>query len=50
LLPISRREILFGVIGAVPTVRNASIGDGRRTWNYTTCLNIVFLMLAALFV
>jgi hypothetical protein len=40
-------EILFGVIGAVPTARNPSIGMDGPTWNYTTRLNIAFLVLAA---
>jgi uncharacterized membrane protein YraQ (UPF0718 family) len=40
-------EFLFGVLGLVPTTRNARVGDTGITWNYTTYLNIVFLLLAA---
>ena len=41
-------EIIFGLLRLVPTgARNASIGEDGITWNYTTVLNIVFLLLAA---
>ncbi len=43
-------EILFGALGLVPDTRNASVIDASVSWNYTTFLNIAFLMIAALMV
>jgi uncharacterized membrane protein YraQ (UPF0718 family) len=40
-------EILFGVTRLVPSARNARVSDAGVSWNYTTWLNIVFLVLAA---
>ena len=40
-------ELLFGVAGLVPSERNATVPDSGVSWNYTTWLNIVFLLLAA---
>jgi hypothetical protein len=40
-------ELLFEAIGIVPTERNAKVVEASVTWNYTTYLNIVFLVLAA---
>ena len=40
-------EFLFGGLGLIPTTRNAKVGDIGVQWNYTTVLNIVFLLLAA---
>ncbi len=40
-------EILFGVLGLIPTERNAMVMESSITWNYTTYLNIVFLALTA---
>jgi uncharacterized membrane protein YraQ (UPF0718 family) len=40
-------EILFGVLGLVPTARNARVEDAHLSWNYTTFLNFAFLLLAA---
>jgi len=40
-------EFLFGGLGLVPTARDAKVGEIGITWNYTTFLNIVFLLLAA---
>ncbi|HVB60302.1 MAG TPA: permease [Ktedonobacteraceae bacterium] len=43
-------EFVFGALGIIPTNRNvAAITEGIQ-WNYTTVLNIVFLILAALLV
>ena len=43
-------EIVFGAVGIIPTSRNVSaIGHGPSA-NYTSVLNIVFLLLAAIFV
>jgi hypothetical protein len=43
-------EILFGALGLIPTDRNAQVIEASVTWNYTTVLNIVFLVLAAVLV
>jgi hypothetical protein len=40
-------ELLFGVAGLVPTDRSTMIMDEGISWNYTTWLNIAFLLLAA---
>jgi uncharacterized membrane protein YraQ (UPF0718 family) len=38
-------EILFGVLGLIPSERNAQVMEASITWNYTTYLNIAFLAL-----
>ena len=40
-------EFLFGGLGLIPAQRTASVGEMGITWNYTTILNIIFLLLAA---
>ncbi|GAB2994631.1 permease [Amycolatopsis acidiphila] len=40
-------ELLFGVTGLAPTERNAKVLEAGISWNYTTWLNIAFLLLAA---
>jgi uncharacterized protein len=40
-------EFLFGGLGLVPGERKASMMTESITWNYTTWLNIAFLLLAA---
>jgi uncharacterized membrane protein YraQ (UPF0718 family) len=40
-------EILFGLTGLTPTERNAHVIEAHFSWNYTTYLNIAFLVLAA---
>jgi len=40
-------EILFGLTGLTPTERNAQVIEAHFAWNYTTYLNIAFLLLAA---
>src|SRR6195952_5191944 len=40
-------EILFGLTGLVPDERNARVETAHLSWNYTTILNIAFLVLAA---
>ncbi|MFJ4920911.1 permease [Streptomyces sp. NPDC088725] len=40
-------EIVFGGLGLVPDQADAKIPMGGVTWNYTTVLNIAFLLLAA---
>jgi uncharacterized membrane protein YraQ (UPF0718 family) len=43
-------ELVFGILGLVPAERNARVVDASITWNYTTSLNIAFLILAAVLV
>jgi uncharacterized membrane protein YraQ (UPF0718 family) len=43
-------ELIFAALGLVPAQRNARVAEASLTWNYTTWLNIVFLLLAALLV
>jgi uncharacterized protein len=38
-------EFVFGGLGLVPVDRHAKVGDMGVHWNYTTVLNIVFLVL-----
>jgi hypothetical protein len=40
-------EFVFTGLGLVPADRTAQVGETGITWNYTTYLNIVFLILAA---
>jgi uncharacterized membrane protein YraQ (UPF0718 family) len=40
-------EFLFSGLGLVPASRSARVGDVGVSWNYTTVLDIVFLLLAA---
>jgi hypothetical protein len=39
-------EILFSLLGLVPTERNAKVGETAIHWNYTTVLNLVALLVA----
>jgi uncharacterized membrane protein YraQ (UPF0718 family) len=43
-------ELIFGALGLVPAQRNARVIEASVTWNYTTWLNIVFLVVAGLLV
>jgi uncharacterized membrane protein YraQ (UPF0718 family) len=43
-------EGLFGVLGLIPQERQARVVEASITWNYTTWLNIGFLLVAALLV
>jgi len=43
-------ELLFGAAGLVPTQRNAKVIEAHLAWNYTTVLNIVFLLVTAVLV
>jgi uncharacterized membrane protein YraQ (UPF0718 family) len=43
-------EFLFGVTGLIPTQRSATVIQEGISWNYTTWLNIAFLILAAVLV
>ncbi|MCU1454205.1 MAG: hypothetical protein JWN46_2351 [Acidimicrobiales bacterium] len=40
-------ELLFGATGLIPTHRNAKVLEASITWNYTTYLNLGFLVIAA---
>jgi len=40
-------ELIFGGLGLIPADRHAKVIQASIQWNYTTVLNIVFLMLAA---
>jgi len=39
-------EIIFSLLHLTPTVRNAKVGEIAVTWNYTTVLNILALIVA----
>ena len=43
-------ELLFGAASLIPTERNALVMAAGISWNYTTWLNIAFLVLAAVLV
>ena len=40
-------EFAFGGLGLIPEERDAKVVEASVTWNYTTVLNIIFLVLAA---
>jgi uncharacterized membrane protein YraQ (UPF0718 family) len=40
-------ELLFGATGLIPTHRSAMVMQAGISWNYTTWLNIAFLVVAA---
>jgi uncharacterized membrane protein YraQ (UPF0718 family) len=40
-------EFLFGALGLIPAQRAARVAEQGIQWNYTTVLNIIFLLLAA---
>ena len=40
-------ELIFAPLDLVPTNRDVAILDSGISWNYTTWLNIVFLVIAA---
>jgi uncharacterized protein len=40
-------EVVFGGLGLTPSPASAKIPDQGVSWDYTTWLNIVFLLLAA---
>ena len=39
-------ELVFSGLGLVPAARTASVGETGVVWNYTTYLNIVFIIMA----
>jgi len=40
-------EVVFGLLGLVPEERNAKVLEATIQLNYTTVLNVIFLVLAA---
>jgi uncharacterized membrane protein YraQ (UPF0718 family) len=40
-------EAVFGALGLIPQARSAQVVEATVSWNYTTFLNIAFLVLAA---
>jgi uncharacterized membrane protein YraQ (UPF0718 family) len=43
-------ELIFGTTGLIPTTRNATVMQAEISWNYTTWLNIIFLVITAVLV
>lgn len=43
-------ELIFGTTHLIPTQRNAMVLEASVSWNYTTWLNIAFLVLAVILV
>jgi uncharacterized protein len=43
-------ELLFGALGLIPDERNARVVEASIQLNYTTVLNVIFLVLAAMLV
>ncbi len=43
-------DLVFEALGLVPEARNAKVVEASFTWNYTTMLNILFLILAGLLI
>jgi uncharacterized protein len=43
-------EMIFGAVGLIPEQRNARVVEASISWNYTTWLNVAFLILAGLLV
>ncbi|MGO8768346.1 MAG: permease [Mycobacterium sp.] len=43
-------ELIFGTTHLIPTQRNATVLEAGISWNYTTWLNIVFLVVAAMLI
>jgi uncharacterized membrane protein YraQ (UPF0718 family) len=40
-------ELIFGGLGLIPAGRHARVAETSIQWNYTTVLNIIFLLIAA---
>jgi len=43
-------ELVFGTANLIPSSRNATIMQAAISWNYTTWLNIAFLVIAAILI
>ena len=39
-------ELLFGGLGLIPAGRHAKVMEASIQWNYTTVLNIIFILVA----
>lgn len=42
-------ELVFGTLGFVPVQRHAQVAEAAVTWNYTTWLNILAIVLSGVF-
>lgn len=40
-------ELLFGTTNLIPSQRSATVMTAEISWNYTTWLNVIFLVIAA---
>jgi Na+/H+ antiporter NhaD/arsenite permease-like protein len=43
-------ELIFKAVGLVPAERHAKIVETAIQWNYTTILNIIFLIVGAMLI
>jgi hypothetical protein len=43
-------ELIFQALGLIPTTRSAQVAPTTITFNYTTILNILFLIVAGFFI
>jgi hypothetical protein len=43
-------DLMFAALGLVPQQRNARVVDTSITWDYTSWLNIAFLLLAGVLI
>ena len=43
-------ELIFGAAGLIPETRNATVLNPTISWNYTTYLNIVFIVVGSVLV
>ena len=43
-------ELIFGALGLIPSEHHARVVEASITWNYTTWLNLAFLVLAGFLV
>ena len=43
-------ELLFGAVNLIPSQRSATVMQAGISWNYTTWLNIAFLVIAAMLI
>jgi uncharacterized protein len=43
-------DLIFGAFALIPSERQARVVEASITWNYTTWLNLAFLVLAGLLV
>lgn len=43
-------EIVFQLLGIIPTTRDATVLEASISWNYTTILNLIFLAIATVII